>query len=166
MRELIIFRHAKSCWDDPELDDIDRPLNARGKRSAPEMGARLLARGCVPDRLYCSPARRARDTAYLLASELDCAPDRIDVVESLYPGDPQDWLGVIKRLADEDARVLLIGHNPGLTDTVNALATADIDNVPTAGYASIAFDALTWKRVEWGSGQLARFDYPKSRKPT
>ncbi|MEM9385945.1 MAG: histidine phosphatase family protein [Pseudomonadota bacterium] len=164
MRELIVFRHAKSSWDDPELEDIDRPLNARGKRDAPEMGQRLSKEGRVPDRICCSPAHRARATAELLAPTFALALDRILMIESLYPGDPQDWLCTINALADDDERVLLIGHNPGLTDTVNALADEDIDNVPTAAYAAIALDSITWEGVEWGSGQLTRFDYPKSRK--
>lgn len=32
MKRLILFRHAKSDWDDPVARDFDRPLNSRGKR--------------------------------------------------------------------------------------------------------------------------------------
>lgn len=165
MRELIVFRHGKSSWDDPQLDDIDRPLNARGERNAPQMGIRLREAGRIPDRLCCSPARRARETALLLAPALGMDTTGIVVVEALYPGAPEDWLETTRALDDRDERVLMIGHNPGLTDTVNALVGGDIDNVPTAAYAAIAFDEPRWKRVGWARGQLACFDYPKSSKP-
>ena len=164
MRELIVFRHAKSSWDHPELEDIDRPLNRRGERNAPEMGKRLREEDRVPERLCCSPALRARATAVLLAEALGMKRQEIVVIEDLYPGTPADWLAVTRHLDERDKRVLLIGHNPGLTDFVNSLADSDIDNVPTAAYAAINFDAAGWRDVAWGTGNLARFDYPKSRK--
>ena len=48
MKRLYLVRHAKSSWNHPELDDIDRPLNKRGKRDAPFMGQRLKKHGICP----------------------------------------------------------------------------------------------------------------------
>ncbi len=52
MKLLDLVRHAKSSWAEPGLADIDRPLNKRGKRDAPEMGRRLKERDAVPDDRY------------------------------------------------------------------------------------------------------------------
>jgi phosphohistidine phosphatase SixA len=42
MKTLIIVRHAKSSWANPDQTDFERPLNDRGNRDAPEMAKRLL----------------------------------------------------------------------------------------------------------------------------
>ena len=62
MKTVLILRHAKSSWSKPGLADIDRPLNKRGKRDAPRMGAVLHEQDLVPDLILSSPARRARKT--------------------------------------------------------------------------------------------------------
>jgi phosphohistidine phosphatase len=162
---LIVFRHAKSSWDEPALDDVDRPLNKRGNKNAPEMGRRLLSEGRIPDRIYASPARRARDTARLVARELGIAPNALRIEHALYPGSAEGLLAVVRSFSDDDRRVMIVGHNPALTDFVNDLAGTDIDNVPTAGYAAISFGEAKWAQVAPGSGRMERFDYPKSKRP-
>ncbi len=158
------MRHAKSSWEPPELDDIERPLNPRGERSAPKMGRRLRREGRAPARIYASPARRSRETARAVAAALGLPAGDIEIESRLYPGDVAGLLGVIRSLPDDDARLMLVGHNPALTELVNALvADAEFDNVPTAGYAHIVFDCARWAEVAPGAGRLARFDYPKSK---
>ena len=61
-RRLILTRHAKSAWDDPRLEDFDRPLNRRGLRAALELGEWLHSRGYEPDQVLCSSAQRTRET--------------------------------------------------------------------------------------------------------
>jgi len=67
MKRLYLVRHAKSSWNRPELDDIDRPLNKRGKRDAPFMGQRLKQHDVCPDLIISSPAKRALKTAKIIA---------------------------------------------------------------------------------------------------
>ena len=61
MRRLILLRHAKSDRP-PGIVDLDRPLNDRGKRAAPQMGAYLAAEGLIPEAVVVSPAKRTRET--------------------------------------------------------------------------------------------------------
>jgi phosphohistidine phosphatase len=68
MKKLIIVRHAKSSWDNPDLDDFDRPLNKRGLKDAPRMGKRLKEKHITPDILLSSPAERALATCQAIAS--------------------------------------------------------------------------------------------------
>ncbi|MCU0355001.1 MAG: histidine phosphatase family protein [Cytophagales bacterium] len=73
MKHLVLFRHAKSSWDDPQLLDFERPLNARGYRDAPRMAQRLgmwLSQLPAPVRWTSSPARRAWDTALMTRTGL------------------------------------------------------------------------------------------------
>jgi phosphohistidine phosphatase len=68
MKKLIIVRHAKSSWDNPDLDDFDRPLNKRGLKDAPRMGKRLKEKHITPDIMLSSPAERALATCQAIAS--------------------------------------------------------------------------------------------------
>ncbi|MFM7274917.1 MAG: SixA phosphatase family protein, partial [Gammaproteobacteria bacterium] len=95
MKRLILCRHAKSSWADPGMADIDRPLNDRGKRDAPEMGRRLRERGVAPDLVVSSGARRARATARRIAAELGIDGDAVTIVERLYEASVATWLAVI-----------------------------------------------------------------------
>jgi phosphohistidine phosphatase len=68
MLTLSLLRHAKSSWSDAHAKDIERPLNERGERVAPRMGAFMARQGIVPDLVLCSPAARARRTLDLVLS--------------------------------------------------------------------------------------------------
>lgn len=70
MKTLYLVRHAKSSWNDPDIDDFDRPLNKRGKINAPEMAQRMVERGELPNLIISSPAKRARSTAKMMAKKL------------------------------------------------------------------------------------------------
>ena len=67
MKRLIVLRHAKSSWDEPNLDDFDRPLNARGWKAARRMGTELKRRDMQFDLALASPALRVRETLNGLA---------------------------------------------------------------------------------------------------
>jgi phosphohistidine phosphatase len=137
---LIVLRHAKSSWKDEFLDDFDRPLSGRGVRDGTRFGAQLGERLPVPDRVLCSTARRTRDTlAFLVPGLVD--PRRVVFEDELYLAPAEALLERVRRHAgdDEAERVetlLLIGHNPGLTELVNLLVDRDTDrleNLPTFG---------------------------------
>lgn len=161
MKNLLLIRHAKSSWDEPALADFDRPLNPRGKRDAPFMGSLLKARGCLPDRIVSSPAKRAAKTARLIAKAVDYDPDAIDFHDSLYLRGARAMLELVRGFDDHWQRVFLVGHNPDSTELCNLLSGADIDNLPTAGIASIEFAVEAWAHIMADAGRLAFFDYPK-----
>src|SRR5690348_15887008 len=121
MKQLLLLRHAKSSWDDPDLDDFDRPLVQRGLKAARLIGRELAARDWLPDQVMVSSALRTRDTWRLVAAELPAHP-RVVFAEALYEGSAADILSKI-RLAEPSSRCLVvIGHNPGLEDLANLLA--------------------------------------------
>lgn len=161
MKNLILIRHAKSSWDDPALDDRDRPLNGRGKRDAPLMGAVLKERGLSPDRIVSSPARRALKTAKSIATAIGHPVGEIALDERVYLAEATTLLEVIQQFPETARQVVMFGHNPGFTELVNLLTDAGIGNVPTCGVASIEFSVASWSAVSPGSGRLGYFDYPK-----
>ncbi len=161
MKRLYLARHAKSSWKKPQLDDIDRPLNKRGKRDTPVMGQRLRDFGADPDLIITSPAKRARKTAIGLAKQLDYPKKSIAVEEILYGGYVEELIGVINRFDTLFSEVLLVGHNPDFTDLANILANQKIDNVPTCGIVAMDFSVISWQAVQRGSAKVVFFDYPK-----
>jgi len=162
VKELIIVRHAKSSWRDSGLDDRERPLNKRGERDAPEMGARLARRKDRPDLIVSSPAVRALATARIIARKLDYARKDIVLIERLYGAGLDELLDVIRKADESVATLLLFGHNPGLTQLANHLGPREIPNLPTCGVLHLRFDADIWAVVGFARGEEVLFDFPKS----
>ncbi len=161
MKHLILLRHAKSSWKDPTLDDFDRPLNKRGKLNAPVMGQRLLAINDIPEIIVASPAKRAARTAGLIAAELNYDEDKIIYERRLYEADVKALLAIIYALKDVWQNVMLVGHNPGLTDLTNTLTNCYIDNIVTCGVVAIDLHVDAWHDISLGDAQLQYYDNPK-----
>jgi phosphohistidine phosphatase len=163
MKTLYVIRHAKSSWDNPTLSDFDRPLNKRGKKDAPAMGKRLAQRQVVPDLLLSSPAERAFTTCKIIAEEIQYPSGKIKTDKKLYHAEDAEILRIIQGLDNKYTCVCIFGHNPGLTDFVNLLADADIDNIPTCGIVVCALDIQSWDDASRKKGVVASFDYPKRK---
>lgn len=146
MKTLLVLRHAKSSWDDQDLDDHERPLNDRGERDAPRMGALLREQGLLPDLILSSDAVRARDTARAAAAAAEYGGD-IQLEPDLYGASPHDIVTVLRSLGDVPAtRVMLVGHNPGLEDLVGQL-TGDAQHLPTAALVQIELPIAEWTQL-------------------
>ena len=160
MKKILLTRHAKSSWKDMSLSDRERPLNKRGKRDAPEMGQRLVQRGIQLDLIISSPAKRAIKTATKLAKEVGYTK-KIMREENLY--DASEWhiLEVIRSLDSKFDKVMLVAHNPGLTDLVNQISGRRLDNVPTCGIVELDYNIETWEEVGESKPEAFLFDYPK-----
>ena len=87
-KRITLLRHAKSNWKNASLADHDRPLNRRGSKAAPDMGKRLAGLGARPSLLLTSPAKRARETAQLIARELNYPLECIQSETELYLAPP------------------------------------------------------------------------------
>jgi phosphohistidine phosphatase len=143
MKTLLLLRHAKSSWKHAELEDHDRPLNKRGKRTAPLMGALLQAESLVPDLILCSSAVRAYNTALLVAEACNYE-GKIKQTRTLYLAEPQAYVEVLRKVAEKYERVLVVGHNPGLEKLLEAL-TGAATAMPTAALAYIEMSLKQWK---------------------
>ena len=160
MKTLFLIRHAKSSWDDTALPDKDRPLDDRGKRDAPKMGKRLARRDVKPDLILSSPAMRALTTAEIIAKKLDYKRKDIVVDDRLYAGEADDLLNVIYKLGDKRKRVILVGHNPELTELAHRLSS-EITHMPTCAVAAFTFDAKSWSNIAKAKPVKVALDYPK-----
>lgn len=137
MKTLLLLRHAKSSWKDTELDDHDRPLNKRGKRDAPRMGKLLVEENLVPDLIVSSSAKRTRRTAELVAEAADYRGET-RLTGDLYEANAERLLAAIQVVPHHVSRLLLIGHNPGLEELLEAISGA---------YHPLSTAALAWLEV-------------------
>jgi phosphohistidine phosphatase len=160
MKTLFLVRHAKSSRDDPALPDRERPLNDRGTRDAPRMGKRLAKQGVKPDLILSSPAVRALATAELIATKLGYKVKDIVVNERLYAAASDDLLEVIRRLGDKPKSVMLVGHNPELTELAHRLSSRIID-MPTCAVAEFSFDTTSWSNLGEQAPTRATLRSPK-----
>jgi phosphohistidine phosphatase len=163
MKTLYILRHAKSSWKDPTLADHQRPLNKRGKRNVPLMGKRLKARAVRPDRIVCSDARRALDTAIPIAGILDLDPAVIQREPRLYHASEGRLLKLLSRLDDRWAKVMIVGHNPGLTEIANRFLPRRLPNLPTAGIVELRFAMDSWQAIDSHKLVHSSVDFPKNK---
>lgn len=162
MKRLIVLRHAKSSWHDESLTDHDRPLSNRGDHDAPRMAARIGRRGVHAALILTSTARRALDTATILAGALgDAAILQPD--PDLYLASPGTLLAILAAQPAAEATIVLVGHNPGLTQLVNMLLPdMRLANLPTAGVVSMQVDIDNWADIGTVAGTTEYFDYPKN----
>jgi phosphohistidine phosphatase len=165
MKILILVRHAKSSWDHQGLDDMDRPLNEKGKKDAPEMAKRLKDKGLKLDRIISSTAKRARRTARYFAEEFDIKKDDIILTAELYMANRSGFSNTIASIKDKDEVVALFAHNPGITDFVNTLTKVRIDDMPTCGVFAVQAETDNWEKFESAEKSFLFFDYPKNPLP-
>lgn len=146
MKTLLILRHAKSSWKDGSLADHERPLKKRGREDAPRMGALLRAEGLVPDLILSSTAARARATARRVADECGFGGE-LELRETFYPGDPEDYLQALSELSGEHEIVMVVGHNPGLEELLEVL-TGEYQRLPTAALARVDLPVASWAELD------------------
>ena len=160
MKTLYLARHAKSSWKHPELSDIERPLNKRGKRDAPIIGNLLKEKGVKPDKLISSHAVRAQKTAVVIADIIGYPKNKISIDENIYEASSTELINIIQSFDDIYNSVMMFGHNPGFTMVNNFLTDSFIDNIPTCGVVGIRFNS-SWKKIENTSGKAFFLIYPK-----
>lgn len=164
MKHLTLIRHAKSDWHSAARSDFERPLNQRGQKAAPLMGRRLATRGGAADLLLVSPAERARRTAELIAAELD-EPPPIDYVEAIYDADLSTLIELLHNLDDDLHEVILVGHNPGVTELGRWLCSQAPHHLPTCALLEFELPLMSWSDLSAGCAELRLYDFPKNPSP-
>ncbi len=183
MKTLFLLRHAKSCWDDPDLKDFERPLADRGLADVPVMLERFKSRAGTNenaneganesankrpvekliDCIICSPAVRTKTTAQLFAEQIGYPQDEIGSNPELYFAGSNMFLKAASLVDEINESAMLVGHNPAITEFANALTGESIDNIPTCGLVEVQLPIDNWSEIELGQGTLVEFDYPKKQ---
>ena len=160
-KTLILIRHAKTEQPGPGQRDFDRELTKRGLHDAPMMGERLKTAGYVPDRILSSTARRAEQTARLIADAVES--DAISWHEDLYASSPAKMQEILYSLDDSLDTVFLVAHNPGISEFATELAAGLIHtDMPTCGVAGFLIEAERWTELPQAKKTQILSDSPKA----
>jgi len=162
-KRLILTRHAKSAWDDPLLPDHDRPLNARGRAAAADLGGWLASRGYLPDVVLCSDALRTRETWEGIAPALP-APPMATLKPALYHAGPDVMLAVLRHATGDT--VMMLGHNPGIAEFGARIVAAppqhpEFARCPTGATLVATFEVEDWSQITFGAGATRDFIIPR-----
>jgi phosphohistidine phosphatase len=166
-RTLYVLRHAKSSWDDPGLDDHDRPLAPRGRRAAAALAQHVRDTAIAPQLVLCSSAQRTRETL-----EGVSPPGQWEIEPELYGASAGALLERLRRLPDSVEEAMVIGHNPAMQVLVLRLAggmgriaeDSELGQVqrkfPTGALATLTFDD-EWRDLAPGRARLTAYVRPK-----
>ena len=167
-KRLFLLRHAKSSWDDPGLDDHERPLAPRGRRAVQVLGEHLRENDIRPVQVLCSSSRRTRETLE------GVAPGGETLIEAeLYNADARQLVERLRRVPEDVDSVMVIGHNPTLQIIALRLTDAGGSNgdgahraqisqkFPTAALATLSFDCA-WSELGPGCARLVDYVRPKA----
>jgi len=158
VRELILLRHAHADPVTAGMSDVDRALSASGLAEAAAAGQWLRENALVPDRVLCSPARRARETLEVVLEHIGYVDQRLE--SGIYEASAGQLITLIDAHLDAD-RLLVVGHNPGLERLVALLhsgQSSDYRGMPPAGIAVLAL--ANGDSLEPGSARLGAFWWP------
>ncbi len=166
MKRAILLRHATAA---EAREDALRELTAEGAAEAARAGAKIaaLSPGWAPTHALCSTALRA--SATLAAAQAALAElARIEFDARLYLASAAQLLAALRRLPEHDACVLLVAHEPGLSDLVRQLARRAEPGarvhvgagMAPASFAALTLDVARWRDVGPGCAELATFARP------
>ena len=149
MNELYILRHCKSDWVGNASQDSERVLSERGLADAKKLGSWMQGRGYIPGYILCSTAVRAQQTIQRVCDQLGIAENNIHYLPELYLASYTRLLSTIAENRDKPGPLLLVGHNPGMDELVNYLASKEAP--------------LTEQGKLMTTGCLAHFKLPESQ---
>jgi len=169
MKTLFLLRHAKSSWDDPAVDDFDRPLAPRGKRATKRLARHIAAQGYEFDLVLCSAARRAKETWDRIARDL-ASDTPVRHLRELYLTGQDGFVTALRGLDDDVASVVLVAHNPDIAMFAGWLCRDGDEEAlrhsrakyPTGGFAVITLDCDRWAELDAETGYLESFAVPRS----
>ncbi len=158
-KRLIIMRHAKSSWTSGAATDHLRPLNKRGRRDAPRIGARLQDLGWLPELVISSDSERTRETWQRVKAQF---PHSVEerFSRAFYHGGLSAITSECSMLTEDISTLLVLGHNPGWEDAVSGLCGQWV-RMTTANAVLLESDANDWAEAIEAKWELVEVLRPK-----
>ena len=161
MKTLYLMRHAKSSWKHAELNDLERPLLEKGLKRTRLVIEYLQEKNTNIELIITSNAVRAVDTARIIAHAFKVDENNFRIEKGVYMADADSLFDQFFDLPEKVTQVMMIGHNPSITNFVNTFLDEKIDYLPTSGVVAINFDTDHWEELPLASHQLGFIVYPK-----
>ncbi len=162
MKELILIRHAKSCWD-TIVDDKNRPISKeRGVQDAHLVSQAM--KEYLPNKfiVWTSTAKRAKQTATIFCQNLEINNDYVLLKDEIYTFDVKKLKQAIKNCENKHNTLIIFGHNDAITDFVDKFGNDFIKNVPTTGVVMMRFEQDDWQDIK--NGTVTKTIFPRHLK--
>jgi phosphohistidine phosphatase len=161
-RRLTLVRHGQAEWKDDGSSDFDRVLHRRGNAEATGMARRCREQGWLPDLIHASSALRTQQTAQCFMRELDLPARRLQLSESMYLAGHRELLAVARAAGPRIAHLMLVGHNPGLTEFAQFLApSAGLGIFDTGALCTMVVDLSDWAGLDAGQAREVHYEAPR-----
>ena len=145
MRTLILLRHAAAEPAGPEREDFDRTLDAAGRAEAESAARQLRSLALRPALALASPARRTLMTAEAVVQRLGLGRDALRTDEALYLASVPTLQAAIARVPAEVGCLLVVGHNPGISDLATDIGPEGQDVLLSTGeFVQLTLDGDDW----------------------
>lgn len=131
--KIYLLRHAKSSWENYN-DDHDRPLSERGISDAKTLGLYLKKKKISFSLTLCSTSLRTRETLTICKKKSPGSFNNIDYMKDLYHCSAQFMFDIF--IKSTEPSILLIGHNPGISELISRLSNLYNIDYPTCVFAS------------------------------
>lgn len=161
MKILILARHAKSSWDNPDWTDFGRPLNSRGTRDAYHLASIMEKKKMKLDLVISSPAIRAITTAQIISEKMGYKFENVEQDKGIYEKGNKYVTKLIAETDNEINTMMIFGHNPDITSLVTFYSGEFLENLPTCGIVCLKFNTDKWADTLNENGKIEFFEYPK-----
>ncbi|REE05646.1 SixA phosphatase family protein [Marinoscillum furvescens] len=150
VRNLYLLRHGRAAHGF-DMADIDRPLISTGIAQLTELGAYMKTKGFDPDKIFCSTAKRTRETAKVITEQIGYSRP-VEYREDIYEASVKTLFEIVVGCDDAHQTVLIIGHNPGVSYLYDYLTESNFGDMTPGELVKIEFEDLSWKEVSQGLG--------------
>ena len=144
MKELYLIKHGHADTFGYGGRDKDAPLSPLGYRIVNLLAGELQKAEVMPDIILTSPAQRAFMTTNLLAKKLGISKRKVHQEEDLYLNTYRQCLNLIERVEDKCNKLMIVSHEPAITDLFNNFLNPPLINVPAASAALIKLHTDRW----------------------
>ena len=157
-KQLLLLRHAQAENIDALKIDADRPLTKTGKKNAFNIGKYLQKEVDQIDKVICSPTKRTKQTLENL--NINCKNS--EFIPSIYGSQTNTLFKLIQSQKKSIMTLLLIGHNPSVTQLTSFFYGKYISEIPTCGLIKIEFNVKSWVDISDKTKTSFKYHYPKN----
>lgn len=160
MKRIYLVRHGKAeeGYDKP---DFERNLSERGEKKTKRIADFLSSQKVKIDIMLVSMANRTHQTAQIIADKLDISKSKIQIEKTLYLASTNEILDEIFALNDQIENLLIVGHNPGISNLAVYLSNSDdVDWMPTSGVVAIEIKTNQWNEISNAKSKLIFYKTP------
>ncbi|WP_428024011.1 SixA phosphatase family protein [Arcobacter sp.] len=157
MKKLYLLRHAKSSWENLDLEDFDRPLNNRGKNQLLYMKEFIIKNKIKPELILCSTSNRTKLTNKGIFNK-----ENTIYMDNLYHASNKELQRIIKSIDNKINNIMIIGHNPGLNEFAYELINFQ-KNIQTASLLEIDILVNNWDEINSKNSRFVSYTNPPKK---